>query len=61
VHTDLSRGFLINTAYSSSEYERADIQSVFGVHALGEDGFMGFTPDPDSLGELLTSLFFEKQ
>lgn len=61
VHTDLSRGFLINTAYSSCEYERTDIQSVFGVHELGEDGFMGFTPDPDSLGELLTSLFFEKQ
>jgi hypothetical protein len=34
---------------------------VFGVHELGEDGFMGFTPDPDSLGELLTSLFFEKR
>jgi len=61
VTTDLSRGWMINTAYSSMEYERTGIHSVFGVHEVGEDGFMGFTPDPDSLGELLTSLFFEEK
>lgn len=61
VETNLSRGFLINMAYSSSEYERTGIHSVFGIHEIGEDGFMGFTPDPDSLGELLTSLFFKEK
>ena len=61
VATNLSRGFMINTAYSSREYERTGVHSVFGVHEIGADGFMGFTPDPDSLGELLTSLFFEKK
>lgn len=61
VQTNLSRGFLINTAYSSCKYEHADMHSILGVHEIGEDGFMGFAPDPDSLGELLTRLFFEKR
>ena len=60
ISTDLSRGWMINTAYSSRNYERTGVHSIFGVHAIGEDGFMGFTPDPDSLGELLTSFFFEE-
>ena len=61
ITTDLSRGWMINTAYSSRDYERMGVQSIFGVHEIGEDGFMGFTPDPDSLGELLTSFFFEEK
>ena len=60
VSTNLSRGFLINAAYSSRTYERRGIHSISGVHGIGEDGFVTFTPDPDSLGELLTSLFFEE-
>ena len=61
VTTNLSRGWMINTAYSSRSYERTGIHSIFGVHEIGEDGFMGFTPDPDSLGDLLTSFFFEEK
>lgn len=61
ITTDLSRGWMINTVYSSRDYERTGVHNIFGVHEIGEDGFMGFTPDPDSLGELLTSFFFEEK
>ncbi|MBR2942669.1 MAG: LCP family protein, partial [Clostridia bacterium] len=61
VDMNLSRGFLINTAYMSRDYERTGVHSIIGVHEIGEDGFMGFTPDPDALSELLTSLFFTEK
>lgn len=61
ISTNLSRGFLINTAYSSRDYERTGIHSIFGIHEMDEVGFMGFTPDQDSLGELMTSFFFETE
>lgn len=61
ITTNLSRGWMINTAYSSCDYDRTGVHSIYGVHEIGADGFMGFTPDPDSLGELLTSFFFEEK
>jgi len=60
IATDLPRGWLINTAYASRAYARTGIHGISGIHGIGEDGFVTFTPDPDSLGELLTSFFFEE-
>ena len=57
--TSFRRGWLINTAYESRTYKREDMITPAGSHSIGQDGFMEFHVDEDSLYALLTKLFFE--
>ena len=56
---NVTRGWLINKAYESSQYERTEMRSLAGSHVLGEDGFVEFHVDADALNDLLTTGFFE--
>lgn len=56
----IDRTWLINHSYAFSHYRRAPIQSLPGTHAVGEDGFMAFTPDHPALGTLLLDVFYQE-
>ena len=56
---NITRGWLINKAYESSEYMRTDMQTLAGSHTIGADGFTEFHADIDALNDLLTASFFE--
>ena len=56
---NITRGWLINKAYESSEYMRTDMQTLAGSHTIGADGFMEFHADMDALNDLLTASYFE--
>ena len=56
---NITRGWLINKAYESSEYTRTDMQTLAGSHTIGADGFTEFHADIDALNDLLTASFFE--
>ena len=56
---NVTRGWLINKAYESSEYMRTDMQTLAGSHTIGADGFMEFHADMDALNDLLTASYFE--
>ena len=57
--TSFRRGWLINKAYESREYQRQSTLTPAGSHSVGEDGFMEFHVDQDALCEMLTELYFE--
>ncbi len=57
--TNMERGWLINKAYASQEYQRLETQTPAGSRSIGEDGFMEFHADADALGDLVTSCFFQ--
>ena len=57
--TNMERGWLINKAYASQEYQRLETQTPAGSRNIGEDGFMEFHADADALGDLVTSCFFQ--
>ena len=57
--TDMERGFLINEAYKYSRYTCGDILTLAGTHRIGEDGFVEFYPDRQSLNTFILETFFE--
>ncbi len=57
--TSFRRGWLVNTAYKSKDYQRKDTLTPAGSHIVGADGFMEFHVDQEALSEMLTELFFE--
>lgn len=57
--TNRDRGWFINKAYASRDYQRTETMNLAGSHRIGEDGFMEFWVDEDALVSLLTDLFFE--
>ena len=59
--TDMERGFLINEAYKYSRYTCGDILTLAGTHRIGEDGFVEFYPDRQSLNTFILETFFEQR
>ena len=57
--TNIDRGWIINKAYESADYEREEMLTIAGTHEIGEDGFMEFHPDEDALLDMLTTYYFE--
>ena len=57
--TNMSRGRMINEAYASRDYYRADTISPLGEHTIGDDGFVEFHADEAALEKLVIELFFE--
>lgn len=57
--TDMERGFLINEVYKYSKYTCGDILTLAGTHCIGDDGFVEFYPDEQSLNTLVLDTFFE--
>lgn len=56
---DVERNWLINRAYESRAYRRAETMTIDGAYTVGEDGFTEFHADADSLGMLLAVNYFE--
>lgn len=56
---DVERSWLVNRAYESRAYRRLETMTLAGSNSVGEDGFMEFHVDADSLGELLAANYFE--
>ncbi len=57
--TNIERGWLINKAYESRNYERLETQTPVGEHIVGDDGFMEFHADSDALLSLVIQNYFE--
>ena len=57
--TSMSRGYLINKAWSTREYERR-VAEIPGEHRIGSDGFMEFHADEDAVEQLVLELFYQK-
>ena len=58
--TDLSRGRLINEFWAAREYERAPLVEPEGNYQIGEDGFMQFLADEESLQKIVLELFYQE-
>jgi len=59
VVTNMSRGFLLNTANKIDQYEILPMDQLAGEHMLGERGFTEFYPDADALVNYVIRTFFE--
>ncbi len=59
IETNIDRGWIINKAYESADYERREMMTIAGTHEIGEDGFMEFHADEDALVNMLTDIYFE--
>lgn len=57
--TSMSRGYLINKAWTTREYERR-VAEIPGEHRIGENGFMEFHADETAIEQLILQLFYQK-
>ena len=57
--TDMSRGTLVNEAYTMSQYEMGEIRTLDGTGKVGDDGYKEFHVDSERLNELIISTCFE--
>ena len=57
--TSLSRGTLINQAWTSRAYERTLVE-LPGTHQVGSDGFMQFYADEAALQQTVLELFYQE-
>lgn len=58
--TNLSRGRLINEAWTTRAYQRTTVIKPEGTHEVGSDGFMQFHADEANLKQIVINLFFEE-
>ena len=58
--SSLSRGALYNLGEKAGRYEFMPIYEISGEACVGENGFMEFYPDEDSLKQLLANVLYEK-
>lgn len=58
--TNISRGQLINEAWTARRYERSDVLEIEGEHYIGAEGFMEFHADPQALQDLIIDVFYER-
>ena len=58
--TNLSRGRLINLAWTARDYTRLNPMQLEGEHRVGSDGFTQFYADDHALMETVLELFYEK-
>ena len=61
VTTNMVRGRMINEINRAYHYEVEPVQYLSGEHSIGEDGFVEFHPDQDSLMNVILNVFYEKQ
>lgn len=57
--TSMSRGYLINKAWTARAYDRT-IAEIPGEHRIGENGFMEFHADETAIEQLVLELFYQK-
>ncbi len=57
--TNISKGRLVNEAWAARDYAWHDPVTIDGTHTVGEDGFMEFHADEDSVRRVVLDLFYE--
>ncbi len=57
--TNIPKGRLVNEAWAARGYTWAEPVTIQGTHQVGEDGFMEFHADPDSVRQAVVDIFFE--
>ena len=57
--TDISRGRMINESNKANRYDIQETISLQGEYIIGEDGFVEFHADSDSLKQCVLQLFYE--
>ena len=58
--TNMTRAHMVNEAWAIKDYTRLPVASISGVHEEGEDGYMQFLPDEDSLKQIVLDVFYKK-
>ena len=57
--TNIPKGRLVNEAWAARSYEWTEPMTIEGTHQVGEDGFMEFHADPDSVRQVVLDVFYE--
>ena len=57
--TNVPKGRLVNEAWAARGYKWTEPASISGTHQIGEDGYMEFHADPDSVRRVVLDIFFE--
>lgn len=60
LYTNIPKGQLANEAWAAKDYQRLETIKPEGTHQVGDDGFMEFYPDAESLQQAVLQLFYEK-
>lgn len=60
LYTNIPKGRLANEAWAAKDYQRLETIKPEGTHQVGDDGFMEFYPDAESLQQAVLQLFYEK-
>ena len=58
--TNMSRAYMMNEAWSVKDYTRLPAVSIDGTHQYGQDGYMQFVVDEDSLQQIILDVFYKK-
>ena len=58
--TNMTRAHMVNEAWAVKDYTRLPVASIGGVHEYGEDGYMQFLPDADSLEQIVLDTFYKQ-
>lgn len=61
VVTNMNRGRIINLVNKVDHYPVSEVWNIEGERTIGEDGFVEFRPDQDSLMNAILNVFYEKQ
>ena len=59
--TNMARGRMINEINRAYHYEVEPVQYLTGEHSIGEDGFMEFHADEQSIVDFVLDAFYTKQ
>jgi hypothetical protein len=51
---------MINEAWAARNYQRNPLYVPDGTHQVGEDGFMEFHVNEDSLEQIVLELFYQR-
>ena len=58
--TNMSKGTLSNIAYATNDYEESEVIEPAGEHVVGENGYVEFHVDEQSLLRIIVDTFYDK-
>ncbi len=58
--TNMSRAQIMNEAWNARDYTRLPVASISGIHQVGDDGYMQFIPNEESLEQVILDVFYKK-
>lgn len=58
--TNMARAQMMNEAWTIKDYTRRPVVTIDGTHQVGDDGYMQFLPDEESLEQVILDVFYRK-